>query len=176
MSESFRGEFSQKVDAKARVSVPAAFRRVLEAGDPNYPANPRPRMVLIYGGDGRRFCEVFAIAEMRRREALIRKMKTGDKRRIYLARNMITLSQEIDIDEDGRFVLPPKGRDKIGLTAEALKDGAEAVFAGMLDSFQIWSRPTYDGDLASQPALAEEILPDGEDMASLLPDDDDAED
>ena len=30
-SEAFRGEFYQKVDAKARVSIPAAFRRILEA-------------------------------------------------------------------------------------------------------------------------------------------------
>ena len=35
MSEAFRGEFTQKVDGKARVSIPAAFRRVLEAGDPD---------------------------------------------------------------------------------------------------------------------------------------------
>ena len=30
-SEAFRGEFYQKVDAKARVSIPAAFRRILDA-------------------------------------------------------------------------------------------------------------------------------------------------
>jgi len=176
MSEAFRGEFSQKVDAKARVSVPAAFRRVLEAGDPNYiPNRNRPRMVLVYGGDNRQFCEVFTITGMRKLEARIRKMKIGDKRRTYMQRNVITLSQELDIDEDGRIVLPPKGRDKMGLTTDAMKDGSEAVFAGMLDSFQIWHRPVYDGDLASQPALAEEILPEGEDMFSLLPDDDEPE-
>lgn len=171
MSEAFRGEFSQKVDAKARVSVPAAFRRVIEAGDPNYiPNRNRPRMVLVYGGDNRRFCEVFTILGMRKQEARIRKMKAGDKARIYLQRNIITLSQELDIDEDGRIVLPPKGREKMGLAADVMKDGAEAVFAGMLDSFQIWHRPAYEGDLASQPALAEEILPEGHDMFSLLPD------
>lgn len=171
MSEAFRGEFSQKVDAKARVSVPAAFRRVLENGDPNFlPNRNRPRMILVYGGDNRQFCEVFTIIGMRKLEARILRMKTGDKARRYLQRNVITLSQELEIDEDGRIVLPPKGREKMGLTADTMKEGAEAVFAGMLDSFQIWHRPVYEGDLASQPALAEEILPEGEDMFSLLPD------
>lgn len=171
MSEAFKGEYSQKVDAKARVSVPAAFRRVLEAGDPSYTSGKnRPRMVLVYGGDNRHYCEVFTVSYMREVETLIRKMKTGDKRRIYLQRNVITLSQEIEIDEDGRIVLPPKARARMGLTAEAMRDGAEAIFAGVLDSFQIWHRPAYEGDLASQPALAEEILPEGEDMFSLLPD------
>mgnify|MGYP002784954003 FL=1 len=173
MSDTFRGEFNQKVDAKARVSVPAVFRRALEAGDPNHPSSPRPRMVLVYGGDDRAFCEVFTILGMRRVEARIRRMKIGDRRRIYLQRNMITLSQEIEVDDDGRIVLPPKARERMGLTADAMRDGAEATFAGMLDSFQIWYRPVYDGDLASQPALAREILPEGEDMSSLLPDDDD---
>ena len=32
----FRGESVHKVDAKGRVSIPAAFRRVLEDGDPDW--------------------------------------------------------------------------------------------------------------------------------------------
>ena len=47
MSESFRGELSQKVDSKARVSIPAAFRRVLETGDPSWPETPRPKVVMV---------------------------------------------------------------------------------------------------------------------------------
>ena len=43
MAEAFRGEFNQKVDGKARVSIPAPFRRVLEAGDPDLARNiPAP--------------------------------------------------------------------------------------------------------------------------------------
>ena len=36
MGRRFRGESHHKVDAKGRVSIPASFRRVLEAGDPNW--------------------------------------------------------------------------------------------------------------------------------------------
>ncbi len=43
MAESFRGEVNQKVDGKARVSIPAAFRRVLESGDPSCPRKHRAR-------------------------------------------------------------------------------------------------------------------------------------
>ena len=46
-SEAFRGEFYQKVDAKARVSIPAAFRRILEAEDPATEPNPRPRVYMV---------------------------------------------------------------------------------------------------------------------------------
>ena len=39
MKRRFRGESVNKVDAKGRVSVPAAFRRALEEGDPDSPAS-----------------------------------------------------------------------------------------------------------------------------------------
>lgn len=172
MSETFRGEFNQKVDSKARVSIPASFRRVIEAGDPSFSGGNRARFVLVYGGGaGRQFLECYTIEEMRRMERRIMKMPIGDKRRITLTRNLITLSQEVEIDEDGRIVLPPKGRSKIALDGTVLKDGSEATFAGMLTTFQIWKRDTYDAEVAGHAEIEEDILPEGEDMLSLLPDD-----
>ena len=61
-SEAFRGEFYQKVDAKARVSIPAAFRRILEAEDPASAEFPRPRVYMVYGGKSRRFVECYSRA------------------------------------------------------------------------------------------------------------------
>jgi len=173
MSEAFKSHFPQKVDSKARVSIPAAFRRVLEAGDPNYSATSRPRVAIVYGHDERDYLECFTINDMRRLERRIRRMPTGDKRRGFLAHNVITLSTEIEIDDEGRIVLPAPAREKIGMAA--LKDGAEAVFAGTVDAFRIWHRDDWDADRARQKAIAEVLLAPGEDMLSLLPDDDEPE-
>ena len=60
MAEAFRGEFYQKVDSKARVSIPAAFRRILEAEDPVTEQNPRARVYMVYGGKNRRFVECYS--------------------------------------------------------------------------------------------------------------------
>ena len=174
MSEAFKSHFTQKVDAKARVSIPAAFRRVLEAGDPNYSATSRPRVAIVYGGDDRAYLECYTITGMRRMERRIARMKPGDKSRIYLAENVITLSQEVEIDDEGRIVLPQPAREKIGIAT--LKDGAEAVFAGTVDAFRIWHRDDWDADRARQRAIAEVLLAPGEDMLSLLPDDVEPED
>ena len=63
MSEAFRGEFTQKVDGKARVSIPAAFRRILEAGDPAVPCpNPPPRIVYLWR-DGLGIRRIYSLAE-----------------------------------------------------------------------------------------------------------------
>ncbi len=169
MAESFKSHFPQKVDSKARVSIPAAYRRVLEAGDPNYSDKSRPRVAIVYGDVNRTYLECFTINDMRRLESRIRRMPTSDKRRAVLAYNIITLSTEIEIDDEGRIVLPQPAREKIGMAN--LKDGAEAVFAGTVDAFRIWHRDDWLADGARQNAMAESLLAPGEDMLSLLPDD-----
>lgn len=167
MSEAFRGEFSQKVDSKARVSIPAPFRRVLEAGDPAFDGG-RPKFVMVYGGGAaKRYVECFSVAEMKRLEERIRRLPAGTAARKALERHYITLSQTVEVDEDGRIVLPPKMREKVGLAADALKDGAEAIFAGALDTFQIWRREDYDAEMAAQEDT-DLGLEDGADLLSLL--------
>ncbi|MCE2736929.1 MAG: division/cell wall cluster transcriptional repressor MraZ [Cereibacter sp.] len=170
MSESFRGELSQKVDSKARVSIPAAFRRVLEAGDPSCSVPPRPRVVMVYGDERRRFVECYSITEMKRVEALIARLPKGSPNRRLLERNLITLSATVEIDEDGRIVLPPRVRDKIGVTPADLAAGFDAIFAGTLETFQIWKRDVYDSEIAVQSLAAVEQLSGGLDMLALLPD------
>lgn len=170
MSESFRGELSQKVDSKARVSIPAAFRRVLEAGDPSCSVPPRPKVVMVYGDERRRFVECYTITEMKRVEALIARLPKGSPNRRLLERNLITLSATVEIDEDGRIVLPPRVRDKIGVTPADLAAGFDAIFAGTLETFQIWKRDVYDSEIAVQSLAAVEQLSGGLDMLALLPD------
>ena len=171
MLEAFRGEINQKVDAKARVSIPATFRRILEAEDPACTGGARPRFVLVYGGE-RPFLEGFSIAQMARMEKRIARMPEGSKPRQYLERNMIVRSQVVEIDDDGRIVLPVKGREKLAITADDLKAGLEAIFTGTLNRFQIWKGDTYAGDGADEPTLDPEDLPEGADMLSLLPPED----
>jgi MraZ protein len=169
VSEAFRGEFSQKVDNKARVSIPAPFRRVLEAGDPNFANSNRPRLVIVYGDDRRAFLECYTIIEMQRVENQIARLPRGSQARRLLERNLITLSLTVEIDEDGRIVLPSKARDKIDMTADDLKSGAEASFAGALDTFQIWKSSTYNSKLSAMMLVDNQLLAPESDILSLLP-------
>ena len=62
-------------------------------------------------------------------------------------------------------MLPPKVREKTGLSAA---DAGEAVFAGALDTFQIWKPETYEAEIlrAAEEDLA--ALPADMDILSLL--------
>jgi MraZ protein len=125
---------------------------------------------MVYGDERRQFVECYSILEMRRVEALIAKLPKGAPRRRFLERNLITLSVTVEVDEDGRIVLPQKVREKIGMTAEHLAAGAEATFAGALETFQLWRREAYEAEIAAQSAAEFEELADGLDMLALLPD------
>lgn len=172
MSEAFRGEFNQKVDGKARVSIPASFRRILEAGDPSCTDGSRPKFVMVYGDGGerdRQFVECYTIAAMRRLEARINRKPAGSPQRKALTKNYITASHVAEVDDDGRIVLPAKVRERMGLAPDDMKDGAEATFAGTLDTFQLWRRDSYDAACAVQQTF-DLGLPEGADLLSLLDD------
>lgn len=147
-SEAFRGEFYQKVDAKARVSIPAAFRRILEAEDPSSPEFPRPRIYMVYGGKSRRFVECYSKSGADALAAKIESMDLGSPERDRAERDLISRSVMAEIEPDGRIVLPPKVREKMGFGPEDLAGGGEATFAGFTNRFKLYRKEVYDAEQA----------------------------
>ncbi|PYG27830.1 division/cell wall cluster transcriptional repressor MraZ [Pelagimonas varians] len=163
----FRGESRHKVDTKGRVSIPASFRRVLQAGDPDWTDGLNPNFVIVYGDSRRKYLECYTIEEMEEVEDRISGMKRGSQKRRILERLFLSQSTTTSVDETGRIVLPAKLREKIGLSKEA-------QFAGAADTFQIWEPGTYDDEMAA----TEEFLDaqdEGFDPLMLLDDDDEDE-
>ena len=161
MARRFRGESHHKVDAKGRVSIPALFRRVLEAGDANWKDGLRPQLVIVYGDHRRRFLECYTIEAIDEVDAKIAQMTRGSVERRMLERLIHGQSFPTEVDNDGRLVLPQKLREKIGLEKEAF-------FIASGDTFQIWNPQTYESvELARTEAWLDE-LPDDFDPLSLL--------
>ena len=144
----FIGESHHKVDGKGRVSIPASFRRVLEAEDPEWVEGKNPQVVLVYGDEKRNFLECFTLVAIDKIHGKIEKLRRRDPRRLALQKLYLTNAMTTSVDETGRLVLSQKLRDKIGLKGEAF-------FAGIGESFEIWHPATYDEQ--------GEALPDGDD-------------
>ncbi len=164
MARRFRGESRHKVDAKGRVSIPANFRRVIEAGDPDFTDGLRPQLVIVYGDHRREFLECFtmeAIDEVDRKIAALPRAST--KRRM-LERLINGQSLATEVDPDGRLVLPQKLREKLGLDAEA-------YFIGAGDTFQIWRPETYETEQVAATEEWLDSLPPDVDPLALLDDD-----
>jgi MraZ protein len=150
VSRRFRGESQHKVDNKGRVSIPASFRRVLEAGDPNWQNGGTPELVIVYGDHRRNFLECYTMEAIDEVDSKIDALPRGSMERKMLQRLFHGQSFPTSVDETGRLVLPAKLRSKIDLEGEAF-------FIAAGDTFQIWKPETYETE---EKAREEEWLDD----------------
>ncbi|SFE27714.1 MraZ protein [Sulfitobacter brevis] len=157
MSRRFRGESQHKVDNKGRVSIPASFRRVLEAGDPNWKSGDNPELVIVYGDHRRDYLECYTMEAIEEVEDKISRMPRGSIQRKALQRLINGQSHPTTVDETGRLVLPAKLRSKIDLEGEAF-------FIAAGDTFQIWKPETY----AKEEEVWADALPDDVDPLAFL--------
>ena len=142
VAASFTGNVTQRIDAKGRVSIPADFRKVLEAGDPEREAGALPAIMLSYSPHLKTHLKGYTVAAF---EAVGRSItaiepRTPEQRRAKeMARRMhFGCSCRLEIDRDGRVVMPAARRAQLGVAE------GELVFFGAGDSFEIWSAATYE--------------------------------
>lgn len=147
----FTGEYQQKVDGKGRMSIPADFRRVLEEGDPvAAAAGTAPGVYVLYGPhlNGRLAAQTVAdFTRIAEAIAAIRpktQQEANDKRLAQVA--VLGHALRLDVDRDGRVVLPLRQREKLGLTE------GEIVFLGLGETFEIWPAATYQTQVADSIA------------------------
>lgn len=161
MARVFRGNDRYKVDAKGRVSIPASFRRVLEAGDPDWTDGLRPQFVIVFGDHRRKYLECYTMNAIDEVDRKIAAKPRGSVERELLELLYHGQSHNAEVDTDGRIVLPQKLREKIGL-------GDWAHFVGMGDTFRIWKPETFDAEGLGRTTARLDSLPEDFNVASLL--------
>lgn len=161
MSRRFRGESHHKVDTKGRVSIPASFRRVIEAADPNWTSGAAPELVIVYGDHRRSYLECYTVAAINEVDDKIDALPRGSMERKMLQRLFHGQSFPTAIDETGRLVLPAKLRQKIDLDKEAF-------FIAAGDTFQIWRPETYEAEEVAKTEAYLDELPDDFDPLEFL--------
>ncbi|MFA8442357.1 division/cell wall cluster transcriptional repressor MraZ [Yoonia sp.] len=159
---SFTGTHTQKVDGKGRMSIPADFRRVLEAGDPEWTPGLSPRMFLLYGDHLKNQLHGYTVDEFTAVVGQINALPRGSVKKKKLSRLIIGQSIKLDVDKDGRTVMPIKQRQKLGLT-----DG-ELTFSGLGDHFEIWKAETFNEEVSEDLTAWLEEQGDGYDPLILL--------
>ncbi|MBQ3094245.1 MAG: division/cell wall cluster transcriptional repressor MraZ [Clostridia bacterium] len=118
-----RGRYSHNIDAKGRVFVPAKMREIL--GDTFVVATVMEPCVSLYTMDGwNAMLQKLEELPMTKSRPLIR----------YLSSN----AADVQVDSQGRIVLPKHLMEKAGLVKEALIIGAGMGRA------EIWNPATYE--------------------------------
>jgi MraZ protein len=129
----FVSHYTLRLDAKGRVSIPAAFRAVLARdgfeGLYCYPALDRP--ALDAGGN----------ALLEEIEALIARFPPYSEEREQFSAALYGTSEVLKIDGDGRAVLTELLKRHAGIEDEV-------TFAGLGHKFQIWEPGRFRTELA----------------------------
>lgn len=156
----FRGEGIHKVDGKGRVSIPADFRRVIAAGDPDWSEGKAPNFVIFYG-DTKPVLRCYTVEAFEELEEQIAQHPLGSQRRRILSKLYSGRSLTSTLDDSGRIVLPILRRRQIGLEGEA-------YFIAAGDTFEIWRPETYQAEEQAATDAFLQGLPDGFDPLALL--------
>jgi MraZ protein len=133
------------------MSIPADFRRVLETGDPAWSQGLPMHCQIVYGDnlDGR--IRVYTAVEYAKVVERIQNMSDSDSNKDPIIHLMVTQSEPLVVDKDGRAVLALKHREKLDITEGMLS------FRGRITHFEIWRNDNYK---AKVKAPIEEFLAD----------------
>jgi MraZ protein len=118
------GTHSYQLDPKGRISLPTRFREAFADG-----------AVLTLGQDGCLFC--FPRAEWEGRATEVRNLPLSDAEGRAYARMFFGKAESVDLDSQGRLLVPQRLRAEAGILKEA-------VVLGVFDRMEIWDRATYE--------------------------------
>lgn len=120
----FMGEYNHTVDAKGRLIIPSRFREAL--GD---------RFVVTKGLDGCLFA--YDNQEWSAFEEKLKALPLNRKDNRQFARFFLAGAAEVEVDRQGRILLPAGLREFAGLTKDV-------VLVGVASRIEIWSRAKWD--------------------------------
>ncbi len=126
----FMGEYNHTIDAKGRLIIPSKFREVL--GD---------EFVITKGMDGCLFG--YNDPEWQNFEEKLHSLPMIDKEARQFARFFLAGAASVEVDKQGRILLPAVLRE----FAEITKD---VVLVGVGSRIEIWSKERWDGTVSYQ--------------------------
>lgn len=118
----FLGEYEHSVDAKGRIAIPARFRAQMDRG------------AVISKGMGT-CLSVYTMVRWEEKSDELVSGKASDELRDF-ERRIYPSASEIELDGQGRMVIPVKLRTYANLTSEV-------TIAGVRDHFEIWDRAVW---------------------------------
>jgi MraZ protein len=125
----FLSTFTNKVDAKGRVSVPAQFRASL--------VNDNYSTMVVYESFINQCIEGCDIERIKKISESIDNLEPFSEERDAFATTVLGGSVQLSIDGDGRVILP----ENLLKTAKIMDN---AVFVGKGSTFEIWEPKSFD--------------------------------
>lgn len=142
MELGFFDQLTSKVDAKGRVSLPAAHRAVLASEDPDCVEGKNPSMVLVHSKSHEHCARGFTLKAYKKIRKKISRMEYGQDKD-DASKALIQAATLVQMDDNGRMILRKDIRDRFNI-------GDQAVFVGSDDHLQIWDHDIYYDSLEDE--------------------------
>ena len=143
----FIGDYTGKMDNKCRVVVPASFRKQMIAAGLS--------VFVLRRSVFEKCIDMYPIDEWERMLAGIRaKLNLFNAKHVAFMREFCRGTLEVEMDANGRILLPRRLLDEVGIDKEM-------VFAGQDKMIQLWEVEEYDRVAVTSEELsdlAEEIF------------------
>jgi len=127
----FLSSFTNKIDTKGRVSVPATFRAAT--------TGEQFQGVVLYRSFAGKCIEGLSMSRMEQIASATDNMNLFDEKLDELTAMLFADARQLPFDVTGRIVLPSDLMAHAGIGGE----GAEALFVGRGRSFQIWEPAAF---------------------------------
>ena len=143
----FIGDFVCKPDAKGRIVLPSLFKKTMSEGD---------QQCFVVRKDLFEHCLVLIPQSEWQKEVQILESRLSNYRPKdkMLKRAMYRSTAEVNLDGNGRFLIPKRLLEMVGVNGEV-------VLMGVGSNIELWSKQQFDDDGLSGEELgelAEELL------------------
>lgn len=140
----FRGRYEHSLDAKGRLALPAAFKKLLAA---------RGEEQLVVTAHISSPCLVaYPEAEWREFEARLAKLPQFEPSVMLMRRLYVGSAMDCPLDKQGRVLVPPVLREPAGITKEAF-------WVGAMNTMEIWAPDAWSKQVVDARAdVGPEVL------------------
>ena len=127
---SFSGKYYYTIDPKGRIIVPAPFREIISS---NYSTK-----LYVTNAPFDKCLYIYPMEEWSKHLEKIRTKPRSDKAIRYYLRRVIASAVEIELDKQGRILIPASLREDAALNSNV-------VLAGQIEKIELWNRDEWDG-------------------------------
>jgi MraZ protein len=127
---SFSGKYYYTIDPKGRIIIPAPFREIISS---NYSTK-----LYVTNAPFDKCLYIYPMEEWSRHLEKIRTKPRSDEAIRYYLRRVIASAVEIEMDKQGRILIPASLREDATLNTNV-------VLAGQIEKIELWDRSEWDG-------------------------------
>ena len=125
----FSGKYYYSVDPKGRVIIPSPFREIIST---NYNTK-----LYITNDVFDKCLHVYPQEEWSRLEEKVRLLPKTQEEVKFFMRRVIASAQEVELDKQGRILIPAAHREDAGLNSDI-------VIVGQIEKIELWDRREWD--------------------------------